>query len=698
VINGDGMLRVEFGTASDEQSSPVSYTVYWQLGNTGVNKTQPTGWTANAVSPFIIDNLTNDEIYSVFVTASDNANPPNETQNTTYMLGMPTTGGSSDLEAPIWRDVDESGIKDVVPGDGDVRVSWYLADDAGTPPVTYNVYWEENDGTSPLDYETAVLADRAMIGVAGDNVLVNGLVNGRSYRFSVRAQDSATPPNVTQNTESLTAAPVPGGDTNPPYWVGAPGIQSAVAGSRQVTLSWNSATDLEGNGVFYNFYWELDTGVGPLDYVAARSAQPPRFERTSETSGIVFNLTNGNSYRFAARTVDSLGNEDTNEVSLTAIPVFTGVVSITTVDNTGDTGYMPSIAASPSGEFGIAYFNRTNGELRYATAPSRTGTWTIDIIDNTAGQVRGAFPSLTYDVLGHPYIAYLDWTHAEDTTPGTRVLYTTNNGTSWSSPEVVAGAGVQGYDDFFDAPRISLDATGVPYVSFVDTTTEELVVAKRQGAGSWTTGRPFAAGPAELRGTLIADIVFFNPGTGATYGVAWHEPADGITFAYYDTAALDYVWEVVGSGAPNDGLYIDLAVNGIGRPVATWMNNVSAPLSLPMYAVRRGANDWAVENVDVPFTNSGVSTGVAIKAVTGVPAGLPAVAWFTPGVLGGRFALDDLANPGFQTPSTFDPLATRDGFLLGICADNGSGLPGKCLIAYTAPAGALAKLNVAVEN
>ncbi len=301
--------------------------------------------------------------------------------------------------------------------------------------------------------------------------------------------------------------------------------------------------------------------------------------------------------------------------------------------------------------------------------------------------------------MAHPHIAYLDWTHAEDATPGTRVLYVTHNGSSWSSAETVVDVGFDGYDNFFGAPSIAISPTGIPFISVVDTTTQEVIVANRVTFSNWNVVRPFPSGPGdELRDSLYSDIVFFNPGSGTTFGIAFHEPTSGATFAYFDVGLSDYVLEIIGSGNPNDGLYIDMTLDGQGKPVAAWMDNSNSPQSMPKYAVRKGLDNWTVENVDSPLANSGYAPGIAVKSVTGVPAGMPAVAWFVRGTLGGRFALDNLGEDGFQTPKTFDVLASRDDLLLGICADNVNGLPGKCVIAYTAPNGPWGKLNIAIEN
>ena len=703
VDSGDSQLRVFFGSATDADSEPVQYKVYWQVGNTGVHKTEATGWAFDVTSPYLITDLENDQVYSILATASDSADPANETENTEYMVGVPTTGGSSDLTPPEWREPDQAGIKDVLPGDGDVRVSWYLADDEMSPPVTYNVYWEVNDGTPPLDYETAIAAGKVITGLTSDNVIVPSLTNGQSYRFSVRAQDDATPPNITQNTESLTALPISGADTNPPVWTSVVGLQTATAGNMKVDLSWGNALDLEGGSVTFNFYWETDTGSGPLDYDAAKAAIPPRVGFTSDQFATVYNLANDTSYRFAVRVQDELGNEDTNEVSLTATPEYVGPFTITTAADDGDTGHMPSIAMAPDNSFGVAYFDKGNGALMYASSPVRSGPWTTEIVDDPGDDIHGAFPSLAFDSDSNPRISYLDWTHAEDEVdPGTRVLYIENDGAGWGNVQVVDRAGVDGYDHFFDAPRLTIAPDSTPYVTYVNTTTEEVVISSNFGSG-WSSSRPFMSGPGEAppdgeRGLLRAELIFFDAGSGVTQGVAWHDPEAGLSFAYYDGELEEWVTEVVASGNPRDGLLLDVSKRITGEPVIAWQNKVSAPSSRPMFATRLDADDWNVEPVDSPSANNGFSPAVGVKKLDGISAGMPAVAWYSSGFAGARYALDDLANDGFLSPIAIDPTATAQGLFLSIVVDNAGQLPGKSVVAYTAPNAGEFKLNIAVEN
>jgi hypothetical protein len=68
-------------------------------------------------------------------------------------------------------------------------------------PVRYIIYYST---TSPIDLETAETQMFQPVGqVSPDEILsdnVTGLLEGQSYYFAVRAQDSAQPPNLDENT------------------------------------------------------------------------------------------------------------------------------------------------------------------------------------------------------------------------------------------------------------------------------------------------------------------------------------------------------------------------------------------------------------------------------------------------------------------------------------------------------------------
>ncbi len=109
-------------------------------------------------------------------------------------------GAGPDTTPPVWQQGD--GIKSVAPDDSYVAITWYAAIDAASNPVSYLVYYVTDD----QDFDWNSPNDVFPSGVTSTNV--TGLTNDQRYKFAVRAQDSAEPPNMTTNVNFLYATPM----------------------------------------------------------------------------------------------------------------------------------------------------------------------------------------------------------------------------------------------------------------------------------------------------------------------------------------------------------------------------------------------------------------------------------------------------------------------------------------------------------
>jgi hypothetical protein len=200
---GDGELTVSFGTATDTQSPPVAYRVYWTAGDPG-NPGAPFDYdgasTADvAASPYKITGLTLGQYYRVAVRAHDNAPAPNEEHNA-VVLGE--TAVARDIFPPEWPG--RVGITDLIYGRGKVYFSWDSATDSHVDgshtwesgPVLYRVY--HGAGITP-DWEIAEVLELPGSGQTINWAEIQGIDTTKPHWFALRARDSAAAANEDNN-------------------------------------------------------------------------------------------------------------------------------------------------------------------------------------------------------------------------------------------------------------------------------------------------------------------------------------------------------------------------------------------------------------------------------------------------------------------------------------------------------------------
>jgi len=103
-----------------------------------------------------------------------------------------------DTTPPVW-DAAGTGIKSVDTGHFYAELEWYTATDAGSPPVSYLIYYAPQvDG---IDWETPQIT----IPEGTTSTKFGGLDNGVEFEFAVRARDAVG--NVTTNANSLVGTP-----------------------------------------------------------------------------------------------------------------------------------------------------------------------------------------------------------------------------------------------------------------------------------------------------------------------------------------------------------------------------------------------------------------------------------------------------------------------------------------------------------
>ncbi len=298
-LPGDGLVSLSWSAPGSNGGSPVDYYLVYVDGvaipdQCGTNST-------------IVSNLTNGQMYS-FTVAAHNA------------VGM-GNGSSAATSTPFPTTTipDAPGGLTVVPGDGQVILSWNAPNGDGGAAIDYYVVYQDSNDTCHAN---------------GTSSTITGLTNGQSSVFAIAAHNAmgigarssavAATPSTT-----VTVPDVPNGIT-------------AMPGDGQVKLFWSSPGN--NGGADIDYYLVYVDGV----------ALPENF---TNDSAIVSGLTNGQSYNFtvAAHNVAGLGM---NSTDLTVAPSSTVTVPGAPSGLTGVAGNgLVSLSWSSPGSNGGAFID-----------------------------------------------------------------------------------------------------------------------------------------------------------------------------------------------------------------------------------------------------------------------------------------------------------------------------------------------------
>ncbi len=269
--------------------------------------------------------------------------------------------------------------------------------------------------------------------------------------------------------------------------------------------------------------------------------------------------------------------------------------TIQVVDANYGVGRYATLAFTPDGFPGIAYYDEGNGALKYAEF--RGGSWSIEIVDDRPpadeGVLReapalgegdesgplyglvskkqgvGGFPSLAFDAGGNPRISYFDFDQMD-------LKYAWKDGGPWNT-ETVDSAGVVGLYTSLD-----LDSSGSPYVAYYDVTNGDLKLASRAVSGAWSLSTPDSTGNVGLYASLALDHL--------------NRPR----IAYYDATNRRLRYWSDGAIATfsqyNDiGQFASLRLDSSERPWISFYNNASTSLGL-LHQTAQGT--WVYQTVD----------------------------------------------------------------------------------------------------
>ena len=141
---------------------------------------------------------------------------------------------------------------------------------------------------------------------------------------------------------------------------------------------------------------------------------------------------------------------------------------IEVVDTPGNVGGWTSLALV-DGAPSIAYYDFDNGDLKFAT--KQAAGWNVIKVDG-ADTDSGKFAAIAADGTGGLGIAYYDATNGD-------LRYVTGTPAGFGTPEVVDGAGDTG-----QWPSLAYDL-GTALIAYQDFTAQDLRYARRDGGSAW---------------------------------------------------------------------------------------------------------------------------------------------------------------------------------------------------------------------
>ena len=251
-LAGNGFVELDWTAPESDGGLRITVYEYEQDGSgTWIS-------TRSAATSYRVPNLTNDQNYSFRVRAVNGLDASAESN---FADATPT----ETLVAP-----DPPANLQAEAGHKSVRLSW---DQTGAIVTRY-------------EYELDGSDDWISTGGKSKIYTVTGLTNDQSYTFRVRAVNSAgtSPPST-----SRSATP----EAQPPD---KPADLKARAGDQQVTLTWR-APKFDGGSMITDYEYQQDSGI----WMSTGS---------TATSHIVPGLTNGDTYEFWVRAVNSKGESE----------------------------------------------------------------------------------------------------------------------------------------------------------------------------------------------------------------------------------------------------------------------------------------------------------------------------------------------------------------------------------------------------
>ena len=347
---------------------------------------------------------------------------------------------------------------------------------------------ETVSGTKSTDTQTIVVSVNGA-NLAGSHVTyptgttwtaqLTGLIAGNNS-IVVTAVDAAgnSSPAVTINIAY---------DNTAPSWTKGAGVRFVEPGNGQAIIRWNKAVDAAGEGVGYNIY---KSGTTPIDFTRATKISVPVGFNESDYAGKGYDyqytltgLTNNTPYYVAVRTIDGLGNEDTNTVALKVVPQVTAGATVNYLAANW-TGSMTSVVVNADGSLslspGATTGTYTSPPIDFGIGNSVSAVGINSIVDTSSNQ------SVSVAIDNGSGNGWINVSDGQQTSlpSGENIRYhvtLTGNGTSSPALNSVSLA-----NNDFVPPAIPVVNT---YPSFTNLTSLPISGTKEAGSSVWINGK-----------------------------------------------------------------------------------------------------------------------------------------------------------------------------------------------------------------
>jgi hypothetical protein len=285
-----------------------------------------------------------------------------------------------------------------------------------------------------------------------------------------------------------------------------------------------------------------------------------------------------------------------------------------TVDSGADFGKYSSIAIKPaSGEIGIAYYDATNGKLKYAYgAICATCSWSINTVDQPIlfpTDNKGQYTSLKYHSNGTPYIAY----YFENTSGVDALMvasYVSSGGNcgygsvagKWQCDTIQTGEGVGQY------ASLALDGAGNRHIAYYDRGNGDLWYAtSSSGINCGPGGNTWLCYPVTGSTTDVGQYASLYVDNGNHFHIAYYDATiDALKYAVdkgsggncgvLGSAQCDTIDDMQAGYHP---LGVSMAEDAAGYPIIAYQSeygslNVARPV--PALGLPGGGGNCGPEN------------------------------------------------------------------------------------------------------